>query len=116
MVLPGVRFSVDSYFNFARRAPWQEAVCSSLTEMFAPAIHQERLAGWPQHYPWVEAAGLAYFRSRIPMAQRDGGHRLRVTLEAFRPPAEQQRATQILQFKRDILWSMLDAIEKAYPE
>src|SRR6218665_3265703 len=54
MVLPGVRFAVGAYVNFARRAPWQEAVCSSLTEMFAPAIHQERLAGWPQHYPWIE--------------------------------------------------------------
>ena len=28
MVLPGVRFAVDAYVNFARRAPWQEAVCS----------------------------------------------------------------------------------------
>ena len=64
LVLPGVRFAVDAYVSFARRAPWQEAVCSSLTEMFAPEIHRERLAGWPQHYPWIEAHGLAYFRSR----------------------------------------------------
>ena len=115
LVLPGVRFAVDAYVNFARRAPWQEAVCSSLTEMFAPAIHKERLAGWPQHYPWIEAEGLSYFRSRIPLAQRDVDHGLRVTLDYFRTPAEQQRATEILQFKLDILWSMLDAIEKAYP-
>ena len=32
-VLPGVRFAVDAYVNFARRAPWQEAMCSSLTEL-----------------------------------------------------------------------------------
>ncbi|MGO4813281.1 pyrroloquinoline-quinone synthase PqqC [Cupriavidus sp. 2MCAB6] len=115
LVLPGVRFAVDAYVNFARRAPWQEAVCSSLTEMFAPAIHKERLAGWPQHYPWIEAEGLSYFRTRIPLAQRDVDHGLRVTLDYFRTPAEQQRATEILQFKLDILWSMLDAIEKAYP-
>ncbi|MHA7685235.1 pyrroloquinoline-quinone synthase PqqC [Cupriavidus sp. PET2-C1] len=115
MVLPGVRFAVDAYVNFARRAPWQEAVFSSLTEMFAPAIHKERLAGWPEHYPWIDAEGLSYFRSRIPLAQRDVDHGLRVTLDYFRTPAEQQRATEILQFKLDILWSMLDAIEKAYP-
>ncbi|MGO4153157.1 pyrroloquinoline-quinone synthase PqqC [Cupriavidus sp. YAF13] len=115
LVLPGVRFAVDAYVNFARRAPWQEAVCSSLTEMFAPAIHKERLAGWPEHYPWIDAEGLSYFRSRIPLAQRDVDHGLRVTLDYFRTPAEQQRATEILQFKLDILWSMLDAIEKAYP-
>src|SRR3970040_1247467 len=31
-VLPGVRFAVDAYVNFARNASWQEAACSSLTE------------------------------------------------------------------------------------
>ncbi|MGX6569001.1 pyrroloquinoline-quinone synthase PqqC [Cupriavidus necator] len=114
-VLPGVRFAVDAYVNFARRAPWQEAVCSSLTEMFAPAIHKERLAGWPTHYPWIEAAGLDYFRSRIPLAQRDVDHGLRVTLGHFRSAAQQQRALDILQFKLDVLWSMLDAIQQANP-
>ncbi|MBP0625042.1 pyrroloquinoline-quinone synthase PqqC [Cupriavidus consociatus] len=114
-VLPGVRFAVDAYVNFGRRAPWQEAVCSSLTEMFAPAIHKERLAGWPTHYPWIEAAGLDYFRSRIPLAQRDVDHGLRVTLDYFRTPAQQQRALDILQFKLDVLWSMLDAIQQTQP-
>ncbi|MFT6402291.1 MAG: pyrroloquinoline-quinone synthase, partial [Pseudohongiellaceae bacterium] len=32
-VLPGVRFACDAYLNFARRATWQEAACSSLTEL-----------------------------------------------------------------------------------
>ncbi|WP_432262190.1 pyrroloquinoline-quinone synthase PqqC [Cupriavidus sp. TMH.W2] len=114
-VLPGVRFAVDAYVNFARRAPWQEAVCSSLTEMFAPQIHKERLAGWPTHYPWIEAGGLDYFRSRIPLAQRDVDHGLRVTLDYFRTAAQQQRALDILQFKLDVLWSMLDAIQLSNP-
>ncbi|MBP0633061.1 MULTISPECIES: pyrroloquinoline-quinone synthase PqqC [unclassified Cupriavidus] len=114
-VLPGVRFAVDAYVNFGRRAPWQEAVCSSLTEMFAPEIHKERLAGWPTHYPWIEAAGLDYFRSRIPLAQRDVDHGLRVTLDYFRTPEQQQRALDILQFKLDVLWSMLDAIQHDQP-
>ncbi len=115
LVVPGVRFAVDAYVNFARSASWQEAVCSSLTEMFAPEIHRQRLAGWPEHYPWIERDGLHYFRTRIPLAQRDVDHGLRVTLEHFRTPAEQRRALEILQFKLDVLWSMLDAIEKAYP-
>jgi len=114
-VLPGVRFAVDAYVNFARRAPWQEAVCSSLTEMFAPQIHRDRLAGWPSFYPWIDADGLQYFRSRIPLAQRDVEHGLDVTLGYFRTPEAQLRALDILNFKLDILWSMLDAIEKAYP-
>lgn len=114
-VVPGVRFAVDAYVNFARRAPWQEAVCSSLTEMFAPQIHRERLAGWPALYPWVEPQGLQYFRSRIPLAQRDVEHGLAVTLAYFTTREAQQRALAILGFKLDILWSMLDAIEKAHP-
>jgi len=43
--VPGVRFAVDAYVNFARQQPWQEAVCASLTELFAPQIHRQRLAG-----------------------------------------------------------------------
>ena len=57
LVLPGVRFAVDAYVNFARRASWQEAASSSLTELFAPQIHQSRLDAWPQHYPWIDASG-----------------------------------------------------------
>jgi pyrroloquinoline-quinone synthase len=114
-VVPGVRFAVDAYVNFARQAPWQEAVCSSLTEMFAPKIHKDRLATWPTHYPWIDPDGLQYFRSRISLAERDVEHGLEVTLGHFTTRAQQQRALEILQFKLDILWAMLDAIEKAYP-
>ena len=114
-VVPGVRFAVDAYVNFARRAPWQEAVCSSLTEMFAPQIHKDRLANWPAHYTWIAPDGLAYFRSRISLAERDVEHGLQVTLAHFTTRAQQERALEILQFKLDVLWSMLDAIEKAYP-
>lgn len=113
-VLPGVRFAVDAYVNFARRAPWQEAVCSSLTELFAPEIHKARLASWPQHYPWIETSGYVYFRQRLSEARRDVEHGLRVTLEHFRTRAEQERALEILQFKLDVLWAMLDAMQLAY--
>ncbi|HVK98825.1 MAG TPA: pyrroloquinoline-quinone synthase PqqC, partial [Dongiaceae bacterium] len=59
-VQPGVRFACDAYLEFARSAPWQEAVCSSLTELFAPGIHQKRLDNWPQFYPWIEPQGYEY--------------------------------------------------------
>jgi pyrroloquinoline-quinone synthase len=114
-VVPGVRFAVDAYVNFARQVPWQEAVCSSLTEMFAPKIHKDRLATWPAHYAWIAPDGLQYFRSRISLAERDVEHGLEVTLGHFTTRAQQERALEILQFKLDILWAMLDAIEKAYP-
>ncbi len=111
-VLPAVRFACDSYLYFCAHVPWQEAVCSSLTEMFAPEIHRDRLATWPQHYPWIDPEGLDYFRQRIPRASRDVTHGLEVTLEYFTTRAAQMRALDILQFKLDILWVMLDAISQ----
>jgi pyrroloquinoline-quinone synthase len=57
-VVPGVRFAVDAYVNFARQQPWQESVCASLTELFAPQIHKDRLKSWPIHYPWIDTDGL----------------------------------------------------------
>lgn len=113
-VVPGVRFAVDAYVDFARRRPWQESVCASLTELFAPQIHRERLATWPVHYPWIEPAGLDYFRTRIPLASKDVEHGLSVTLGYFTTAEAQDRALQILQFKLDLLWSMLDAIALRY--
>lgn len=113
-VLPGVRFAVDAYYHFARRASWQEAACSSLTELFAPEIHQSRLDSWPEHYPWIDPAGYGYFRKRLSEARRDVALGLTITLDHFTAAADQQRALEILQFKLDILWSMLDAMTMAY--
>ncbi|HZC87893.1 MAG TPA: pyrroloquinoline-quinone synthase PqqC [Steroidobacteraceae bacterium] len=113
-VLPGVRFAVDAYVNFARRAPWQEGVCASLTELFAPEVHRQRLASWPSHYPWIDPAGLSYFQSRMSRARRDVEFALAVTLERFATRAAQERALQVLQFKLDVLWQMNDAMALAY--
>jgi pyrroloquinoline-quinone synthase len=113
-VVPGVRFAVDAYVNFARRSPWQEAVCASLTELFAPEIHKQRLAGWPDHYPWIDRAGLHYFRSRVSLARRDVEFGLAVTLDWFSTRAAQERALEILQFKLDVLWQMNDAMQQRY--
>jgi pyrroloquinoline-quinone synthase len=113
-VLPGVRFAVDAYVNFARRAPWQEAVCSSLTELFAPEIHKQRLANWPQHYPWVDTSGLHYFQSRISLARRDVEFGLEFTLNHFNTRALQLRALEILKFKLDVLWQISDAMAIRY--
>jgi len=113
-VLPGVRFAVDAYVNFARRADWHDAACSSLTELFAPTIHRQRLAAWPERYPWIEVAGLAYFQNRLGEAHRDVEHGLAITLDHYVTRPEQERALGILQFKLDILWTMLDAMQLAY--
>jgi pyrroloquinoline-quinone synthase len=113
-LLPGVRFAVDAYLNFARRAPWLEGVYASLSELFAPEIHRQRLATWPEHYPWIERAGLAYFQSRMSGARRDVEFGLALTLERCRTRAAQERALEVLQFKLDVLWQMNDAMALAY--
>jgi pyrroloquinoline-quinone synthase len=113
-VVPGVRFAVDAYVNFARRAPWPEAVCSSLTELFAPEIHKQRLANWPQHYSWIDLAGLQYFQSRVSLARRDVEFSLALTLERFNTRTLQERALDILKFKLDVLWQMSDAMALRY--
>jgi pyrroloquinoline-quinone synthase len=113
-VLPGVRFAVDAYVNFARTRPWQEAVCSSLTELFAPDAHAARLEAFPKYYPWIARSGLAYFSDRLTQARRDVDHGLRVTLDYFKTRPQQERALEILQFKLNVLWTMLDAMYLTY--
>ena len=115
-VLPGVRFAIDAYLNFARRVTWEEAASSSLTELFAPKIHQKRLDNWPDLYPWIDAKGYQYFRKRLKEARRDVQHGLDITLEYYKTRAEQEYALSVLQFKLDILWTMLDCMWMAYIE
>ena len=115
-VLPGVRFAVDAYVTFARRSTWQDAATSSLTELFAPGAHQRRLDNWPDHYPWIDSRGYEYFRKRLGEARRDVKHGLTITLDHCTTRAAQERALQILKFKLDVLWTMLDAMWLAYVE
>ena len=112
-VVPGVRFAVDAYVTFARTRPWVEAVASSLTELFAPDLMAERLAAFERHYRWIDPQGLAYFRARLTQAPRDSEHALEVVTEHCRTPEEQAAALAALSFKCDVLWSMLDAIDRA---
>jgi pyrroloquinoline-quinone synthase len=113
-VLPGVRFAVDAYVNFARVRPWQETVTASLTELFAPAIHERRLATWPEHYPWIDAEGYGYFQRRLAQARRDVEFALAFTLRQNITRAAQERALEVVDFKLDVLWCMLDAMAVHY--
>jgi pyrroloquinoline-quinone synthase len=111
MVIPAVRFAVDAYVNFARVEPWPIAVASSLTELFAPDLMSKRLAAFERFYPWIEARGLEYFRNRLTQAPRDAREGLRLTLIHCTTREMQEAAVRALQFKCDLLWATLDAIE-----
>ncbi len=115
-VVPGVRFAVDSYVHFARSAPWQEAVCSSLTEIFATTAHERRLEAFSKYYTYIPNDCLSYFRDRLSQAKRDVDHGLTVTMEYFSTRIAQERALEIIQFKLDVLWSMANGISGAIYE
>ncbi|MGZ4986039.1 MAG: thiaminase II/PqqC family protein [Chthoniobacterales bacterium] len=115
-LLAGVRFAVDAYVNFARTQPWPIAVASSLTELFAPDLMTARLAAFEKFYPWIDPRGLDYFRRRVTQARRDSDEALAITLEYCNTPELQREALRALEFKCDVLWSMLDAIHQANRE
>ncbi len=115
-VQPGVRFAVDAYVNFARTQAWPIAIASSLTELFAPDLMATRLAAFEKFYSWIDPRGLDYFRRRTTQARRDSDEALEITLEYCNTPELQREAVRALEFKCDVLWSMLDAIHHAYGE
>jgi pyrroloquinoline-quinone synthase len=113
-LLPGVQFAVDAYVNFARNQPWPIAIASSLTELFAPDLMAARLEAFEKFYRWIDPRGLDYFRCRVTQAQRDSDEALAITLEYCKTPEFQREAVRALEFKCNVLWSVLDAINRAY--
>jgi pyrroloquinoline-quinone synthase len=115
-VLPGVRLAAESYVTFCKTKPWVEAVASSLTELFAPDLMRKRIAAFPEHYPWIRAEALEYFKSRLVQAPRDSQQGLRLVQLHCTTVETQQRAFHALAFKLEMLWVMIDTIHKAYVE
>ena len=115
-VLPAVRLICESYVWFSKSRPWVQACASSLTELFAPKIHQQRLESWPTRYPWIPPEGLDYFKSRLVQAPRDVQHGLRIVKEHCTTVESQRMAFEALEFKLDMLWAMIDTIHNAYRE
>lgn len=114
-VLPGVRFACDAYVQLVRERPLVEAVASSLTEFFAPDIMARRILAWEQHYPWVAAETLAYFRGRVTRARDDSREAVDYVLAQAKTREEQERCIDALITKTQILWGLLDAVQNAYP-
>jgi len=111
-VLPGVRRACDAYVEFVASHDLLESVAASLTELAAGGIMGERIAAFERHYPWVDPEGLAYFRSRTAQAPRDAAEGLGFVLEHARSAADQRRCVAALERKCEILWGLLDAVER----
>lgn len=110
---PGVRFAVEAYVTFARSRPWVEAIASGLTEMFSGHLMRQRVADMLANYDWIRREDLGYFTKRIDAVSGEGQQTLDIVVRYSRTRAEQEAAVAALSFKCDVLWSMLDAIERA---
>ncbi len=113
-VMPATRFAVDAYVRFVRDAPLIAAMASSLTEMFAPAIHSQRIEGLLANYGFATTETLAYFRQRLNEAPKDVSFTLNWVLDHAVTRADQDAALAALRFKTDVLWAQLDALWHGY--
>jgi pyrroloquinoline-quinone synthase len=113
-VLPGVRRACDAYVEFVESHDLLESVAASLTELFAGDIMGQRIAAFERHYPWVDADGLRYFRSRTVQAPADARQGLAFVLANAHGDADRDRCAAALERKCEILWGLLDAIENAH--
>jgi pyrroloquinoline-quinone synthase len=112
--LPGTIFAVEAYVRFVVEQPLTVAVASSLTELFAPAIHRERISGMLENYDFIDESVMAYFRRRLTQATRDADFALDYIKAHAKSRAEQEACVGAVEFKCGVLWAQLDALDYAY--
>lgn len=112
--LPATRFAVEAYVRFVRDETLLEAVASSLTELFAPKIHQERIVGMLESYSFITEDVMRYFRRRLGQATQDADFALDYVKRHARTAEQQQAVLGALRFKCGVLWAQLDALHHAY--
>ena len=112
--LPATIFAVEAYVRFVVEQPLVVAVASSLTELFAPKIHKERIAGMLENYDFIDDHVMAYFKKRLVQAPFDASFALDYIKTHARPREEQEACVAAVAFKCDVLWAQLDALHHAY--
>lgn len=113
-ILPATKFAVDAYVRFVRDQPLLPAVASSLTELFAPGIHKQRIAGMLEHYDFANPETMSYFQRRLSQATKDVAFGLSWVLDHATTQRDQDEAAAALTFKTEVLWAQLDALYSAY--
>ena len=113
-ILPATRFSVDAYIHFVSSRSELEMIASSLTELFAPAIHKERISGLSKHYDWANNQALAYFKKRLSEAPKDAQFGREYVIRNATTRQQQESVLNAIRFKTDVLWAQLDALYSAY--
>ena len=115
-ILAATRFAVDAYVHFVRDRTPLEAIASSLTELFATNLHEERIAGMLAHYDFINPAVMTYFQRRLEQAPRDAEFALKYVKANAHTPAERAAVCNALIFKTNVLWVQLDALYHVYVE
>ncbi|MFL5220023.1 MAG: pyrroloquinoline-quinone synthase PqqC [Microvirga sp.] len=115
-ILPATRFAVEAYVHYCREKSPLEAIASSLTELFAPNLHEERISGMLEHYDFVNPDIMSYFKRRLAQAPRDAGFALDYVKAHAVTPEQRASVCNALIFKTNVLWVQLDALQHAYVE
>ena len=113
-ILAATKFAVDAYVRYVREQSLLQAVASSLTELFAPTLIQERVAAMLTNYAYVDRKILSYFDARLTQAPQDSSFALAYCQKHAATVAQQQDVLDALYFKCDVLWAQLDALYNAY--
>jgi pyrroloquinoline-quinone synthase len=112
--LPATRFAVEAYVRFVVEQPLVVAVASSLTELFAPKIHRERISGMLENYDFIDDKVMAYFKRRLDQAPRDADFALDYVKRHASTRDMQEACVDAVRFKCNVLWVQLDALYHAY--
>jgi len=112
--LPATRFAVEAYVQFVREQPLVVAMASSLTELFAPKLHRERIDGMLESYDFIGEQAMRYFRRRLDQAGSDSDFALEYVKTHARTRQEQEACVDAVRFKCSVLWAQLDALHHAY--
>ncbi len=114
--MSATQFAVEAYVQFVREQPLTIAVASSLTELFAPKIHKERISGMLENYDFIDDKVMAYFKRRLSQAPRDADFALAYIKQHAKTREEQEACVDAVRFKCNVLWVQLDALYNAYIE
>jgi len=112
--LPATRFAVEAYVRYVTEQPLTVAVASSLTELFAPKIHRERISGMLENYSFISDDVMAYFKRRLTQAPKDADFALDYIKRHAKTRDEQNACIEAVKFKCNVLWAQLDALYLAY--
>jgi len=112
--LPATRYACEAYVRFVVEQPLVVAAASSLTELFAPSIHRERIAGMLEQYDFINEPEMEYGQRRLNQAPRDAQFALQFVKDHAKSRYIQEACVNAVRFKCNVLWAQLDALHLAY--